>query len=630
MKRFFCGLALSVLALTAAPSIRVSAAANNTIVKGVKIGDIDASGMTVAEAKEAVKNKVENVVTGEIVLTGGNGKKVTVHGTDLGLSWSNPDVVKEAYAVGHEGNVVQRYKEGKDVEQSSRAFNIEYNIDDEALSTVIRKCSTEFNKDLETINLAEEKEKDKKGKKANREKALKEGESEQATGIKGYLVNIDESKEILKDFIENSWAEDNTEVEIAVRTVDAFKNEEALQKMSDVLGTYTTSYKTSGAARCANVENGCAHLNGITLDPGEELSILDTITPFTEENGYYPAGSYLNGLVVESIGGGICQVSSTLYNAVLLAELDVTERHNHSMIVSYVEPSADAAIAQSGGKDFKFRNNTDSPIYIEGICTPDKHITFTIYGHDKRPAGRKVTYKSIILDKTPASEDKYMTDPSQALGYVGMQSAHLGYKSQLCKVVEEDGVEAATKIINTSTYNMVPRIITVGTKGADEKAMAELKTAMESKDISTIRSVASQLGLKKSATTTDSESDSKAASTDAPKKSGPSSPVTTGEKKTESAAKSSDKTESADKKSTSTTTITTEKKTTSGGTVVTEKTTETTVTTNDEPKTESTSTADSEKKSDSDENAEARNDDHSSDKEKESGRNGRKQELSEG
>ena len=620
MKRFFCGLALSVLALTAAPSIRVSAAANNTIVKGVKIGDIDASGMTVAEAKEAVKNKVENVVTGEIVLTGANGKKVTVHGTDLGLSWSNPDVVKEAYAVGHEGNVVQRYKEGKDVEQSSRAFNIEYNIDDEALSTVIRKCSTEFNKDLETINLAEEKEKDKKGKKANREKALKEGESEQATGIKGYLVNIDESKEILKDFIENSWAEDNTEVEIAVRTVDAFKNEEALQKMSDVLGTYTTSYKTSGAARCANVENGCAHLNGITLDPGEELSILDTITPFTEENGYYPAGSYLNGLVVESIGGGICQVSSTLYNAVLLAELDVTERHNHSMIVSYVEPSADAAIAQSGGKDFKFRNNTDSPIYIEGICTPDKHITFTIYGHDKRPAGRKVTYKSIILDKTPASEDKYMTDPSQALGYVGMQSAHLGYKSQLCKVVEEDGVEAATKIINTSTYNMVPRIITVGTKGADEKAMAELKTAMESKDISTIRSVASQLGLKKSATTTDSESDSKAASADAPKKSDPSSSVTTGEKTTES----------ADKKSTSTTTITTEKKTTSGGTVVTEKTTETTVTTNGEPKTESTSTANSERKSDSDENAEARNDDHSSDKEKESGRNGRKQELSEG
>ena len=514
MKRFFCGLALSVLTLAAVPVGQVSAA-GNTIAKGVKIGDIDASGMTVEEAKEAVEKKVREVAEGELILTGGNGKKIPVKGSELGITWSNPNVIKDAYAIGHEGNVVERYKEGKDVEESTVKFDIEYGIDKEALSKVLRKCSTEFNSDLENVNLAKEKakeEKDKKGTKEKRERALKEGEGDQATGITGYLVNMEESKAILKDFIANSWTPENNEVELAVRTVDAFKNEEALQKMSDVLGTYTTGYRDSGAARSANIENACGLLNGITLEPGEELSILDTITPFSEENGYYPAGSYLNGLVVESIGGGICQVSSTLYNAVLLAELDVIERHNHSMIVSYVEPSADAAIAQSGGKDFKFRNNTDSPIYIEAICTPDKHVTFTIYGHDNRPAGRKVTYKSISLDKTPASEDKYMTDPSQALGYVGMQSAHLGYKSQLCKVVEENGVESATKIINTSTYNMVPRIIMVGTKGATEADIAELKTAMDTKEIKTVRNVAQELGKKKSVAAslnTDSEADQK-------------------------------------------------------------------------------------------------------------------------
>ena len=83
--------------------------------------------------------------------------------------------------------------------------------------------------------------------------------------------------------------------------------------------------------------------------------------------------------VVDSLGGGICQVSTTLYNAVLLAELEVTERYNHSMNVGYVDPSADAAIAESSGKDFKFVNNTDAPIYIEilsevGILTcPSRH-----------------------------------------------------------------------------------------------------------------------------------------------------------------------------------------------------------------------------------------------------------------
>ena len=94
------------------------------------------------------------------------------------------------------------------------------------------------------------------------------------------------------------------------------------------------------------MENGCRLINGTTLYPGEEFSTLDKISPFTEANGYYPAGSYLNGMVVDSLGGGICQVSTTLYNAVLLSELEVTQRSNHSMIISYVKPSMDAAIAE--------------------------------------------------------------------------------------------------------------------------------------------------------------------------------------------------------------------------------------------------------------------------------------------
>ena len=138
MKRFFCGLALSVLTLAAVPVGQVSAA-GNTIAKGVKIGDIDASGMTVEEAKEAVEKKVREVAEGELILTGGNGKKIPVKGSELGITWSNPNVIKDAYAIGHEGNVVERYKEGKDVEESTVKFDIEYGIDKEALSKVLRK-----------------------------------------------------------------------------------------------------------------------------------------------------------------------------------------------------------------------------------------------------------------------------------------------------------------------------------------------------------------------------------------------------------------------------------------------------------------------------------------------------------
>ena len=127
-------------------------------------------------------------------------------------------------------------------------------------------------------------------------------------------------------------------------------NAEELTKVKDVLGTFTTSFSSSGRDRSANVTNGCNLINGATLFPGETFSTYEAVSPFTESNGYYMAGSYLNGQVVDSIGGGICQVSTTLYNAVLKAELQVEERHNHSMIVGYVKPSMDAAIAESAGK----------------------------------------------------------------------------------------------------------------------------------------------------------------------------------------------------------------------------------------------------------------------------------------
>ena len=116
--------------------------------------------------------------------------------------------------------------------------------------------------------------------------------------------------------------------------------------------------------RKQNVAVGAEKINGTLVQPGEEFSVEAVVVPFDAENGYALAASYEMGKVVDSYGGGICQVSTTLYVAVLKAELEVTERYSHSMIVHYVDPSMDAAIAE-GLKDLKFINNTDAPIYIE-------------------------------------------------------------------------------------------------------------------------------------------------------------------------------------------------------------------------------------------------------------------------
>ena len=259
--------------------------------------------------------------------------------------------------------------------------------------------------------------------------------------------------------------------------------------MTDVLGTFTTSYKSSGSSRSANVANGCKLINGQTLYPGDELNTLDLITPFTEKNGYFLAGSYLNGQVVESFGGGICQVSTTLYNAVLLAELEVTERYNHSMSVTYVDPSMDAAIAESSGKNFCFVNNTDYPVYVEGYTTSDKKITFTIYGKETRDTvNRSVRYESEILETTYPETDQITADAGQPFGYISTSGMHVGYKARLWKIVTENGTETKEQV-NSSTYKMSPRSAVVGVVTDNADAYNAIMAAIGSGSIDNVKAV---------------------------------------------------------------------------------------------------------------------------------------------
>ena len=279
---------------------------------------------------------------------------------------------------------------------------------------------------------------------------------------------------------------------------------EELAQVTDVLGSFTTSYKTSGSSRSANVANGCSLINGTTLYPGEEFSTYKTVSPFSVANGYYMAGSYVSGKVVDSLGGGICQVSTTLYNAVLLSELEVTERYNHSMIVGYVDPSADAAIAESSGKDFKFVNNTDYPIYIEGY-THDKQITFNIYGKETRDAGHSVRYESEVLETITPPADQIYADAGQPIGYIVTESAHIGYKARLWKITMENGVEVSREQVNSSTYKMVPRSATVGTATSDPQAYEEIMAAISTANIDHVKNVAAALNARAAAAAQETE-----------------------------------------------------------------------------------------------------------------------------
>lgn len=443
----------------------------DTIKTGVYADHIELSGKTKEEAVSIIEAYVDELRTVEVTLQAVDGKEVVKTADELGIAWTNRDLVDEAMELGTEGNVIRRYKALKDLAYENKIYTLEFGFDIQKINDILLNECSKYDREAEDVSLKRV-----------------DGEFQIVEGITGYLLDVESSIDTVNDYLTLEWNREPCTIVLDVTEDLPQGSAEELANVTDVLGTFTTSYVNSGFARQANVENGAVLIDGITLYPGEEFSTYETVAPFTEANGYYPAGSYMNGKVVDSLGGGICQVSTTLYNAALLAELDITERHNHSMVVSYVNPSEDAAIAESAGKDFRFVNNREYPIYIEAVIK-NKHITFNIYGKETRPENRTVRYESEILEVNYPPADSIYPDSTQPIGYIVTESAHIGYKARLWKIVTEDGVEVSREQVNKSSYKMVPRSATVGTNTADPLAYEEIMAAIGTANIDHVKNV---------------------------------------------------------------------------------------------------------------------------------------------
>lgn len=471
MKRLSIAGLLMIAALTAV-TLPVNAR-EDKFESGIYVDDMSLSGMTMQEAEEQIKAYVDSFGEAEITMNAVEGGTIVTTASELGLKWGNESILKEAADFGRDGDILRCYKELKDLEYQNKIYHVKFDFDKNKIKTLIEENAVQYDREAVNATLT----------KTEEGFDITEGQS-------GIMVDTSASVDTVYDYLTNDWDGTSCAIDLVISVEEPKGNAEDLAKVKDVLGTFTTSYSTSGGPRSANVANGCSLINGTTMYPGDEFSAYEAVSPFTEANGYYMAGSYVNGQVVDSLGGGICQVSTTLYNAVLLSELEVTERYNHSMIVTYVDPSADAAIAESSGKDFKFKNNLEYPIYIEGVTTPDKQITFTIYGVETRDSSREVSYESVVLERTVPDTEVIYADESLPVGYCVVQSAHIGYKAQLWKVVRENGVEVSREQVNSSSYMKAPRSATVGVASPDEGARNAILAAVATNSIDEVKAVA--------------------------------------------------------------------------------------------------------------------------------------------
>lgn len=460
--KMFAGLLLSLIAgMLFTGTTSYAKTTSDEIAMGVYVEEVNVSGMTKEEATAAVNEYVSGKTEEKITLTVGD-EELNVSRADLGVTWSNEDVIDEALGLGKSGNLIRRYKALKDLEFDSKVYELDYTADTEKIQTVVTEKCTQYNQKATNVGL----------------KKTSSG-FEVVDGKQGVVVDEAAAVDAILSFIESDYNTVNTTTAVPTMISEPIGSAEELAKVKDLLGTFKTSFKSSDSDRSKNVRTGAGHIDGTVLYPGETFSTYEFVNPFTEENGYAMAGSYLNGKVVDSLGGGICQVSSTLYNAVLQAELEIVERSPHSMMVTYVQASADAAIAGTY-KDFKFKNSTDAPIYIEGYTTDEKQIVFNIYGEETRPSNRTIKYTNKVLESTPAVT-QLVADPAQGLGYRLVESGHNGCKAELYKEVYVDGVLQSSERVNKSNYMVSNRMVYYGING-DPFVSAQLQQCIAAGD----------------------------------------------------------------------------------------------------------------------------------------------------
>lgn len=249
----------------------------------------------------------------------------------------------------------------------------------------------------------------------------------------------------------------------------------------DVLGTYTTHVKGT-SNRLKNVQQAAANINGTILLPGDVFSYNGTVGERTAENGFYTAGAYLNGQTVQEYGGGVCQVSSTEYIAVVRANLEIVERHNHTYVSTYVPLGMDATVSW-GGPDFQFRNNRDYPVKVTTYYNPySQNLAVSIVGTNVDGSSADLVGEQLSWTDYAVI---YKDDPTMYEGQTRKEvDGEPAAKAQTYRVVyNSDGKEISRTQESYSSYTRRDEIVYRGTKKKPVKKPA--KTPAKTDDTTT-------------------------------------------------------------------------------------------------------------------------------------------------
>ena len=477
---------------------------NENIIAGVSIDGINVQGLSKGEAKELIEKKIEQKLNNEI--------KVQIQETNetillsqIELEYNVEQAINEAYKIGRKNNIFVnnyeilkskflgnninlnfKYNEElmdnviKDIKNKipNAVTEVTYCIEEDELiitkgkagfslnkqevqEEIIKNISLSYNKDIKVNLIFSEPEA------INIEKIYEEVHTEAQDAyyttdpfkiyaeVKGIDFNLEEAKEILKEEKEEYI------IKLTVTNPKKTTKDIGTEAFPDKLSTFSTRYDATNISRTTNLRLAINKINGVVLMPGEVFSYNKVLGKRTVEAGYKDAAGYAGGKVVPMIGGGICQISSTLYDAVVYANLDIIERHNHAFITSYVGAGKDATVVY-GSLDFKFKNTRNHPIKIQSYLQ-NGIATVSIYGI-KEEVEYDVEIATTILNYIPYTviyeEDNRLEEGTEEV----TQNGQKGCKSITYKILKQNGKEVSRSVLSTDTYSAMNKYVTKGTK----------------------------------------------------------------------------------------------------------------------------------------------------------------------
>ena len=423
----------------------ISVIETDKIYKNIFVNEINIGDLKKTEAMNKLNTELQKPIDQKIIRLKDTEqqKEYDFSFKDFDVHYDIEKIINQAYDYARGENFIKRYEQVVKLEKNPLKLNADYIINREFVKSKLTDIESSVYIKPQNAYIYRE-----------------SGKFITVDGRHGRKLNLDKNLDLVINLLEQKKG---GEISLIFDSVSPRYNKDDFSETKDLIGSFKTFFGNKNISRNQNIINAARKINNNVIYPGEIYSLNDKLKPFSVKNGYINAPIIVNGKLTDGMGGGICQLSTVLYNAALYSELDIVERRNHSLKVGYIDYGFDATLA-GDYIDLKFKNNKSVPLLIESIINQNSLI-INIYGQETRPQTRKIMFQNELVEKIPAPSETiiYTNELSEGEKIFETHSKN-GFRYKLYKIIYENGAQREKVLVNTSYYRPTRGIVKVGTK----------------------------------------------------------------------------------------------------------------------------------------------------------------------